>query len=78
MLAVLLSAVSNAKSDLALAALGTLAILYLVLRKLKNLSDTHPDDFAAILDKVGLHTMARSIWNKLAEKQSEENTYLGI
>ena len=77
---VILSGVSNTNGDLAFAALATLAILYLVYLKVKSWSNTHPDDWAALLDKVGLHTLARSIWDKLAAKHAEEeaNTFLGI
>ena len=80
MLVVILSGVSNTNGDLAFAALGALAILYLIYRKAKTWIDNHPDDWAALLDKVGLHTLARSIWDKLAAKHAEEeaNTFLGI
>jgi hypothetical protein len=66
--------------DPILAVLGTLAVLYLIILKLKTWSDDHPNQMAALLDKIGLHKMARAIWDKLAAKQAEEeaNKYLGV
>lgn len=78
MLAVLLKSASNI--DPFLAILGPLCVLYLVYRKVKTWIDNHPDDWAALLDKAGLHKFARSIWDKLDAKHAEEeaNTFLGV
>jgi hypothetical protein len=78
MLGVLLKTAGNI--DPLLAVLGPVAFLYLVILKLKNWSDTHPDNMARLLDKLGLHKKARAIWDKLAAKQAEEeaNRYLGV
>jgi len=78
MLVVLLKSASDI--DPLLAILGPLAILYLIVRKLKIWTDDHPDHLASLLDKVGLHTMATAIWDNLAAKQAEEeaNQYLGV
>ena len=78
MLAVLLKGAGNI--DPLLAFLGPVAVLYLVFLKLKHWFDNHPDNWARILDKVGLHKPASAIWDKLAAKQAAEqaNTFLGI
>ena len=78
MLAVLLKGAGNI--DPLLAFLGPVALAYLVYIKLKNWADNHPDNWARLLDKAGLHKPARAIWDKLAAKQAEEqaNTFLGI